>query len=104
MAWESRQRGGRYYYRSKWVDGRPVKEYVGAGLSAQLSAESDRITREQREVEALREKQERERVGRSVAFLRELEEAAKILTTAHLIAAGYHKHNGEWRRLRVRTA
>ena len=30
----------------------------------------------------------------------EISEAAEILVRAHLIACGYHRHKGEWRRAR----
>ena len=35
MGWETRS-GNRYYYRKRWVNGRPVSEYVGAGMSLSL--------------------------------------------------------------------
>ena len=102
MAWENRQRGGRYYYRTRWVAelGKPVKEYVGTGLGGQLAAEGDRIDRECREVAALREKQDRERLEALVSPVLELSEIAEILTRAHLLANGYRRYKREWRRLR----
>ena len=104
MAWENRQRGGRYYYRTRWVVelGRPVKEYVGssASLGGQLAAEGDGIDRERRKVAAFREKQERERLEALIGSVLELSEAAEILTRAHLITNGYRRHKREWRRQR----
>jgi hypothetical protein len=44
MAWE--QRGGRpYYYQSRRVNGRVVKEYVGAGPYAALQAHVEKSNR-----------------------------------------------------------
>ena len=104
MAWENRDRGGRYYYRTRWVAelGRPVKEYVGssASLGGQLAAEGNRIDRERREVAAFREKKERERLEALIGPVLELSEAAEVLARAHLLANGYHRHKREWRRLR----
>jgi hypothetical protein len=102
MTWERRQRGGRYYYRTRWVDGWPVKEYVGGGLVGKLAAQLDEHERREREEEAAywKREQERWRMRFAALGLPELEEAAKILTTACLIVEGCHKHNGEWRRLR----
>lgn len=99
MAWEERG-GGRYYYRTRWVNGRPVKEYVGGGLAGRLASEADRIDRERREARALEEKREREKLEALAAPVLELSEAAEILARAHLIAAGCHRHKGEWRRAR----
>jgi hypothetical protein len=100
VAWEERG-GGRYYYRTRWVNGRPVKEYVGGGLAGRLASESDRIDRERREARALEEKREREKLEALAAPVLELSEAAEILARAHLIAAGFHRHKGEWRRART---
>ena len=95
-----RERGGRYYTRSRRVDGRVVREYVGAGLAGVVASEADRIEREQREVAALEETQEWQRLRALTAPLLEVSEAAEVLTQAHLIATGCHRHKGEWRRAR----
>jgi len=35
MAWERRQRGGRYYTRTRRINGTRVREYVGTGPLAE---------------------------------------------------------------------
>src|SRR5215203_5473850 len=101
MAWEERVRGGGpYYTRSRKVGGRVLREYVGAGLVGQLAAEADRIERERREVEVLREKQEREKLEALASPILELCEAAEVLARAHLVAGGYRRVEGHWRRVR----
>ncbi len=99
MAWE--QRGdGRYYYRSV-RDGEKVrKEYVGAGELAETSARTDEAIRRARA-------ERRERGRAQVDGARELVEmggaldaAAEILARAEMVAAGLHRHKGEWRRRR----
>jgi hypothetical protein len=101
MRWETRQRGGAYYTRSRWVDGRVVREYVGGGMIGRLAAQQDELERLQKDQEAARRREEREGLERSAGFLGELEEAAKVLVRAELVASGCHKHKGEWRRLRA---
>jgi hypothetical protein len=100
VAWEKRERGGRYYTRSRRSpqDGHVVREYVGSGPLAELAARSDRAKRELAEAE--REKEEMERLKALAAPVLEVSEAAEILAHAHLIAAGYHRHKGEYRRAR----
>jgi hypothetical protein len=100
MGWENRERGGPYYTRSRRVGGRVVREYVGAGLVGRLSAEADRIKRERAEAEKARHRRELERLEVLAAPVLEVSEAAEILARAHLIAAGFHRHKGEWRRER----
>src|SRR5215207_11659697 len=102
MAWERRKRGGRYYTRSRRVDGRVVREYVGGGALGELAARTDAEERERREAEATRGRAEVERLEELVAQVVELCEVAEILVRAHLIAAGCHRHKGEWRRRRER--
>ena len=100
MGWEQRERGvGSYYYQSRRVGDRVQKVYRGGGRIGQLAALLDEDERLRREEETARWEAERRRLKAITAYVRELE-AAKILATAHLIAAGYHKHKGEWRRLR----
>ena len=99
MGWETRKRGtGRYYTRSRREGGHVVREYIGGGLLGRLAAQLDELKRQQREEETAHWWEERERFEQNAAFLRELEEAAEILSQAYLIAAGFHKRRGEWRR------
>ncbi len=89
-----------YYYRSVREGERIRKEYCGGGMLGQLAAQLDEVERLRREEEATYWREERQRLERSVAFLRELTKASEILVQAHLIASGHHKHKGEWRRKR----
>jgi len=100
MAWEKRERGGVYYTRSKKVGGRVVRQYLGGGTLGKIAALEHEYERRRREENAAYWKEETERLKRDVAFLQELEAAAKILATAHLLAAGYRRHKGQWRLLR----
>lgn len=102
MGWETRSRGGRYYTRSRKVGGRVMREYVGEGLVGEMAAETDALMREQRRLDALAWREERERLGAIerglVAYCRAVGELAR----ERLKAAGYHQHaRGEWRRKRV---
>jgi len=101
MGWEKRERGGPYYTRSKKVDGRVIREYVGGGTLGHLTALQDAQERLRREEEAASWKQERERLEALVARVEDLCEATEILYRAALLAAGFRRHQrGEWRRKR----
>ena len=100
MAWEKRERGGLYYTRSRKANSKVVREYVGGGALGKIAALEDEQERCRREEEAAFWQKEKERFEQDVAFLDDLEAAAKILATAYLLAAGCHEHKGEWRRLR----
>jgi hypothetical protein len=99
VAWEERG-GRRYYYRSVRDGGRVRKEYVGAGYFAELSARSDEIVRARRESKRCEDRDELERLEDLVAPAWEVREAAAVLARASLVAAGYHRHKGEYRRER----
>ena len=77
-----------------------VREYVGGGLAGEVAEEADRQRRELEEASREREKEELGHLKTLAAPVFELSEAAEILTHAHLIAAGYHRHKGEYRRAR----
>jgi hypothetical protein len=99
--WERRERGGLYYTRSKKVDGRVVREYVGTGALGELAARLDAEERRRREGEAAAWREERERMDALEAPVAELCEAAEVLARAALVCAGYRRHNrGEWRKRR----
>ena len=97
MGWEK----GRYYTRSRKVNGRVVREYVGGGDLGVLAAELDAIERERREYERESwriEKEEIETFDKSIAKVCKM---ADIIAKAAMVAAGFHRHRGEWRRRRV---
>jgi len=44
MSWDAkREDGPRYYYRSRRIDGRAVKEYVGTGPLAEMASRMDHL-------------------------------------------------------------
>ncbi len=96
MAWE-RRGSNLYYYQSERVDGRVRKKYVGAGEVAQAIAHADETIRRSRAASSERATVELEEVGTLASAGEELCEAADILAVAELVAAGYHRHKGQWR-------
>lgn len=101
MGWETRQRGGCYYTRSRKVGGRVVREYVGGGLAGLRAAEQDQQERQRRAADAAAWRAERTRLAAAEARLVDAYQATDRLVSAALTAAGYHQHHrGEWRRTR----
>ena len=101
MAWETRG-NRRFYYRSKRINGKVVKEYVGGDdPETRLIAELDRQNRAKRQeaIEAVRRTQNRldEATKPLTVFISNLD----VLVQAELLAAGFHDHRGEWRRRRA---
>jgi hypothetical protein len=104
MGWETRRGSGRYYTRSRKVNGRIVREYVGTGLVAELVAQQDAEARAEKRAERERFQQEAARWACTAAPLTELSRLLDGLTAAALIAAGYHQHHrGAWRKRRHGT-
>jgi hypothetical protein len=99
VAWEKRK-GCRYYYKGKRVGGRVRKVYLGAGEMARALARADAAIYCTKELERERERAERERLKALASPIEELCEAADVLTEAHLLAAGFTQHKGQWRRRR----
>jgi hypothetical protein len=100
MGWENRERGGRYYTRSRKVDGRVVRGYVGSGLIGELAARFDEAEREKRKIEAAMVRLESERIEALVAPVVELCEVVEVLYRATLVDGGYRRYQGKWRRKR----
>jgi hypothetical protein len=104
MSWETRRGQGRYYTRSRKVNGRIIREYMGTGLVAELAAQQDAEARAQRLAERKRLQQEEARWASTAAPLTELSRLLDGLTAATLIAADYHQHHrGAWRKRRHGT-
>ena len=101
MGWESRKRGGRYYTRSRRVNGRVVREYVGGGELAELAAMIDAEERAQKQALAARSRRELERHAADDQLVAELCGAVDAVSRLVLLAAGYRQHHrGEWRHRR----
>jgi hypothetical protein len=100
MGWDLKVRGGRYYYRSRKVNGRVVKEYVGKGPAAELTALLDRRRRQERREARLALLQERAALAHVDLLLREASELTNALAAAALLLSGWHEHRGSWRRRR----
>jgi hypothetical protein len=102
MAWETRKGHGRYYTRSKRVEGRVVREYVGSGEWAEAMVAMDEAERARRVAERADWREERECHERIDRQLDELNAFCTILAKDALENAGFHQHHrGEWRRRRV---
>lgn len=98
MGWERRDRGGSYYTRSRKVNGKVVREYVGGGVVGEIAALEDAQARCEREEQEQFDREERERSDVLTEHIEQLCEEAETLARSALIAAGYRRHDrGEWR-------
>ena len=93
-------RRGRYYYRSKREGKRVTTQYLGTGEWADAMALLDDIERQERalEREAMQEEMAREREVDHQLDARGAQ--VRALTEAVLVANGYHRHKGTWRKRR----
>lgn len=100
MAWETR--GNRtYYYRSRKIGGRVVKEYLGAGPMAVRLAAQDTAERERRHEHGERARADARRLADLAAHDDAFSRATEALMAAALMAAGYRQHaRGAWRKQR----
>jgi hypothetical protein len=89
-----------YYYRSKREGGRVVSEYVGRGELAALTAQVEQIDRHNREEQRAEEQDEREADEREEREFAAWFDGIETLATGAMLAAGFHKHHGQWRRRR----
>ncbi len=100
MGWD---KNNRYYSRSRRVNGRVVREYIGGGKAGELVAQFDEMDRDRREEERMAERGEREEMAALDAPVIELVELTELVARAVLLAAGFHQHHrGEWRKKRGR--
>jgi hypothetical protein len=103
MAWETRKGRGRYYCRSKRVNGKVVREYFGKGWTALSVSALDELLRAKRAAASQSRREEKTELHELDAELRAISDAADLLAEAALLAAGFHQHHrGEWRRRRGR--
>lgn len=99
MGWETR--GGREYYYRKEREGSRVRSvYVGGGEMATLIAQLDAMQSDEREGKRIRARMERERIEEQEADVNRVCAVVETLTTSALLAAGFHTHKRQWRRIR----
>ncbi len=99
MAWHE----GRYYYRTKKVGGKVVREYCGSGYAGELSARLDEVERERRKHAQASAKFEQDCINARDSTVNEFDDLANMLARVALMAAGYHQHHrSEWRKIRDR--
>jgi hypothetical protein len=99
MAWEARG-SRRYYTRSKRVNGRVVREYVGTGPVAELAAAADALRRADRRAAMEARRAEEDRWRAALGPLLALSRVADLMARAALLAGGYHRHARTWRKKR----
>ena len=101
MSWETRGVYGPYYTRSRRVDGRVVREYVGRGPLAESIAQADEAEREACRLQRRREREQMEQDRELDETFSTYSAGVDELLRSALEAAGYHQHKrGEWRRAR----
>jgi hypothetical protein len=101
MSWDKKARGGRYYYRCKRVDGRPIKVYVGKGPEAEQAARSDTLLNHQKEVVRQAYRDEVIQLAIADQALKDFGTFMTLLSQSFMLIAGHHSHHGEWRRRRA---
>jgi hypothetical protein len=100
MAWETRG-NGRYYYRKRRAGNTVCSEYIGAGPGAEMVAELDQAARDRR-VKARAAEMAAQKADLAIdKQLDQLGDLVRAMTTAALVAGGYHTHKGQWRQMRV---
>jgi hypothetical protein len=98
MAWEVRK-GRRYFYRSKRLpDGRVVKTYHGDGIAGAIAADFDRLKRLERNFAVACHLLLLEEISRVADPVSELCRVGDTILEAALLAAGYYRRRGEWRK------
>jgi len=100
MGWKTIN-GRRYYYRSERQGGRVQTTYFGAGEFGSLMARTDEILRAEREAERTERQAEREESDAEERAVSEWFDGVQGVTDEAMMSAGFHKHNGQWRRKRT---
>lgn len=104
MGWESRNGRGRYYTRSRRVNGRVVREYVGSGPIAELIARVDEIKRDKRDLARMDARAKRDDLDELDRLVADFDRQVRSVVREALQSAGYHQHDrGAWRKRRKRA-
>jgi hypothetical protein len=99
MGWKTIN-GRRYFYKSEREGGRVKTTYYGAGEAGLLFSTLDAETRAEREAVRKERKQEKEESDAEDRAVAGWFDDVQAVADAAMIAAGFHKHKGQWRRKR----
>jgi hypothetical protein len=99
MGWKTIN-GRQYYYKSERQGGRVKSTYFGAGESAQLISLLLLEDRAEREAERDQRRAEREEYESEEKVVAEWFDDVQAVADAAMVAAGFHKPKGQWRRKR----
>lgn len=105
MAWERRQRGGKYFYTKEREGGRVTSRYIGTGEVAACIAQFHALERQSKEDEREAERERRAQIAQKDAQNAAYFDEVEALFRQVMEAAGYHRHKrGKWRKRRERQA
>ena len=99
MGWKTIN-GRRYFYKSEREGGRVKTTYFGAGESGLLISLLELEDRAEREAEREQRQAEREEFETEEKAVADWFDDVQAVADAAMIAAGFHKHKGQWRRKR----
>jgi len=99
MGWK-RINGREYYYESERHGDRVETRYCGAGAVGLRAARRQERDRRKREAESEKRRTEREESKAAEQAIADWFNNIQSIADAAMIAAGFHKHKGQWRRKR----
>jgi transcriptional regulator with XRE-family HTH domain len=98
MSWDCKGKY-RYYSRSKKVNGKIIREYVGGGAVGEMAETLDALRRAERQATIKARRAEEAAHEKDLASLLDLCQGAYLLFRCSLVTAGYTRSGrGEWRK------
>jgi hypothetical protein len=99
MGWK-RIGNGLYFYRSRREGGRVRSDYFGTRESGLLMAQILECDKQDHLLEKAEARDDREEFEQAEKAFVDWFDAIEMLANGAMLAAGYHKHRGQWRRRR----
>jgi hypothetical protein len=99
MGWKTIN-GRRYFYKSEREGGRVKSTYFGAGASGSIMAEWIALERLERAEEREQLREDREESDVTERAISDWFDDVQAVADVAMLAAGFHKHKGQWRRRR----
>jgi hypothetical protein len=99
VGWETRQRGGQYYYRTARINGQPRRIYLGSGPIGRIHELLDRHLEREKLAASNARLQLESQLAEMDTLWAAAWNSARTLATAFMLTAGYYSHHGTWRRI-----